>query len=52
MPNQISEGSTIFADLSAFFSTPERPLTIEEVNETSAHELRDLLIDIRAQKAG
>ena len=50
MPNQIGETSLIFADLRDFFSVPERPLLIEEVNVLSASELKELLIAVRAQK--
>lgn len=50
MPNKIGEMSLMFTDLRDFFSTPERPLTIEEVNVLSVGELKELLIAVRAQK--
>lgn len=52
MPNKIKQESTMFSDLSAFFSTPERPLTIEEVNALAISDLKEMLTAIRGSLLG
>lgn len=50
MPNSISSDSAIFKDLSEFFSVPNKPLTIDEVQAMSASEVKDLLVAVRATR--